>query len=289
KSLALAKGLELESVVDKDIPKKIIADPIRLSQILNNLVSNAIKYTDKGKVTVSLRHVSTEGDKTTVHFSVKDTGIGIPKEHHETIFESFRQVQQSAFRKQTGTGLGLSITQKLIALHNSRIFIDSTPGVGTEFYFELTFALPTKKNRPPKRVQITELTPYIKKFKGMRLLFVEDNPINVMVAKKQLEYFGILPDCAQSGQEALELLRENTYDVAFVDLHMPEMDGFTLSEIIRNQYHEIHIVIFTADIMPDVRRKFARMGIFDILNKPFFPREMLSTLLKIAEIRKMKI
>ncbi|PUZ30188.1 PAS domain S-box-containing protein [Chitinophaga costaii] len=289
KSLAEAKELELITEIDSQIPGKIIADPIRLSQILNNLVSNAIKYTDKGKVTLSLKLVSQEKDKTTVHFSIKDTGIGIPKELHGTIFESFRQVQQSAYRKQPGTGLGLSITQKLISLHNSQIFIDSTPGIGTEFYFDLVFELPTKLNRPPKSVHITELSPYIKKFTGMRLLFVEDNPINVMVAKKQLEYFGILPDCAQSGQEALELLKENKYDVAFVDLHMPEMDGFTLSDIIRTQYHEIHIVIFTADIMPDVRRKFARMGIFDILNKPFFPREMLSTLLRIAEIRKMEI
>ncbi|MVT07150.1 PAS domain-containing hybrid sensor histidine kinase/response regulator [Chitinophaga tropicalis] len=289
KSLASAKGLELISQIDKEIPRRIIADPIRLGQILNNLVSNAIKYTEKGTVTISLQQVSRLKDKTTVHFSIKDTGIGIPKEHHETVFESFRQVQQSAVRKQAGTGLGLTITQKLITLHNSHIYIDSTPGVGTEFHFDLVFDLPTKKNKPPKRVQITELSPYIKKFKGIRLLFVEDNPINIMVAEKQLEYFGILPDCAQCGEDALELLKENTYDVAFVDLHMPEMDGYTLSQIIRNQYSEIHIVIFTADIMPEVRRKFARMGIFDILNKPFFPREMLSTLLKIAQIKKMDI
>ncbi|HJT74684.1 MAG TPA: ATP-binding protein [Chitinophaga sp.] len=289
KSLASAKGLELISQIDKEIPRRIIADPIRLGQILNNLVSNAIKYTEKGAVTISLQQVSRLKDKTTVHFSIKDTGIGIPKEHHETVFESFRQVQQSAVRKQAGTGLGLTITQKLITLHNSHIYLDSTPGVGTEFHFDLVFDLPTKKNKPPKRVQITELSPYIKKFKGIRLLFVEDNPINIMVAEKQLEYFGILPDCAQCGEDALELLKENTYDVAFVDLHMPEMDGYTLSQIIRNQYSEIHIVIFTADIMPEVRRKFARMGIFDILNKPFFPREMLSTLLKIAQIKKMDI
>lgn len=291
KSLADAKGLKLSSEVHKDIPKKIIADPIRISQILNNLVSNAIKYTEKGGVTISLQLVSKQTEKVTVHFAVKDTGIGIPEEYHDTVFESFRQVHEPAAANQpgSGSGLGLTITQKLIALHNSRIMLESKPGAGTTFYFDIVFALPTKKNRPPKRAQISELSTYAKKFKGMRVLFVEDNPINVMVAKRQLEYFGIQPDCALNGEEAMALLRENSYDVAFIDLHMPEMDGYTLSEIIRNEYSEIHIVIFTADIMPEVRRKFARKGIFDILNKPFFPREMLTTLLKIAQVRKMEL
>lgn len=289
KSLADAKGLVLESHVDKDVPKKIIADVIRICQILNNLVSNAIKYTDKGKVTLAITLVAKQTEKVTLHFSVKDTGIGIPEEYHDTIFESFRQVQQSTAQTPSGSGLGLTITQKLIALHNSRIFIKSEPGAGTDFYFDIVFDLPTKKNRPPKRAQISELSTYAKKFKGMRILFVEDNPINVMVAKRQMEYFGIQPDCALNGQEALELLRENKYDVAFIDLHMPEMDGYALSEIIRTEYNDVHIVIFTADIMPEVRRKFARKGIFDILNKPFFPREMLSTLLKIAQVRKMEL
>ncbi len=288
-SLADAKQLKLLSDVDSNIPKKVIADVIRVSQILNNLVSNAIKYTDKGTVTISAKLVSKKTEKVTVHFSVKDTGIGIPKAFHEAVFDSFRQVQQSAVRKQSGTGLGLTITQKLITLHNSRIALESEPGKGTEFYFDLIFELPTKKNRPPQRAQISELSTYARKFTGMRMLFVEDNPINIMVAQRQLEYFGIKPDCALNGQEALGLLRTNQYDVAFVDLHMPEMDGYTLSEIMRQEYPEVHIVIFTADIMPEVRRRFARKGIFDILNKPFFPREMLSTLLKIAQVRKMDI
>ncbi|RPD41022.1 ATP-binding protein [Chitinophaga barathri] len=289
KSLADAKGLTLITDIDADIPKKILADVIRLSQILNNLVSNAIHYTETGEVIISAHLIKKQTEKVLIHFSIKDTGIGIPEKYHEAVFESFRQVEQPPVRKQSGTGLGLTITQKLIDLHSSRIFLKSKPGEGTEFYFDITFGLPTKKNTPPKRSQISELSAYEKKFKGLRLLFVEDNPINVMVAKRQLEYFGIQPDCALNGTEAVELLKENRYDIAFVDLHMPEIDGYALSEIIRNEYPETHIVIFTADIMPEVRRKFARKGIFDILNKPFFPREMLSTLLKIAQVRKMDI
>jgi PAS domain S-box-containing protein len=288
-SLADAKKLTITSEVDADIPKKVIADVTRLSQILNNLMSNAIHYTENGGVAISVQLVKKQKERVTVHFSVKDTGIGIAEEYHSLIFESFRQVEQSVIRKKSGTGLGLTITRKLIELHNSRISVESTPGMGTEFYFDLVFDLPTKKNQPPKRPAMSELSAYAQKFRGLRLLFVEDNPINIMVAKRQMEYFGIHPDCAVNGTEAVTLLKEKEYDVAFIDLHMPEMDGYTLSEIIRNEYPEMHIVIFTADIMPEVRRKFASRGIFDILNKPFFPQEMLATLLKIAQLRKMKI
>lgn len=289
KSLADIKGLSLITNIDPEIPKKILADVTRLNQILNNLLSNAIKYTEKGQITVTLKLVSKKADNVTIHFSIKDTGIGIPKEHLGTVFESFRQVQQSTARKQAGTGLGLAITQKLITLHNSQIFLESEPGVGTEFYFDLVFDIPTKKNRPPQREAQPEISSYARKFKDIRLIFVEDNPINILVAKRQLEYFGIHPDCALSGTEALELLKKNKYDVALLDLHMPEMDGYALSEIIRNEYNEMHIVIFTADIMPEVRRKFAQKGVFDILNKPFFPQEMLATLIKVAQIMKLKI
>lgn len=288
KSLAEAKKLKLHGHIDKEIPRRIMADPIRLSQILNNLVSNAIKYTDEGDVYIGLDLVGKKANAITIHFSVRDTGIGIPQEYHQAVFESFRQVQSSSHRTASGTGLGLAITQKLAELHNSHIKLKSEPGKGTEFYFDITFHLPARKSRS-KQPAAPELTAFAKKFKGMRLLFVEDNPINTMVATKQLEFFGIMPDCAQSGQDALDLLLVHTYDVALVDLHMPGMDGYDLSARIRRDYPNVHIVIFTADIMPEVRRKFAKMGIFDILNKPFFPREMLATLLKIAQIRKMDI
>ena len=289
KSLADIKGLSLVGTIDDNIPRKIIADVTRLNQILNNLLSNAIKYTEKGQVSIDVELVKKQTEKVTVRFSVKDTGIGIPKEHQEAVFESFRQVQQSTARKQAGTGLGLAITQKLVTLHNSQIFLKSEPGVGTEFYFDLVFDLPNKKNRPVKREELPEISSYAKKFKDIRLIFVEDNPINILVAKRQLEYFGIQPDCALSGTEALELLQKNKYDIALLDLHMPEMDGYALADIIRNEYIDVHIVIFTADIMPEVRRKFAQKGVFDILNKPFFPKEMLATLLKIAQMMKLKI
>ncbi len=284
KSLAETKNIRLKSFIDDDIPPGILADPIRLGQILNNLVSNALKFTDEGEVTLLVKLVSSNKEKATIHFSIKDTGIGIPEHLQETIFESFKQVQQSAYRKHSGTGLGLTITKKLIELHNSRLFIKSSPGVGTEFYFELSFELANDKNSPARFVATPALSGYEKKLNGIRLLFVEDNPINVLVAKKQLEYFGVVPDCAHSGKEALIFLENNEYDAALLDLHMPEIDGYALAEIIRRQYPGIHIIIFTADIMTEVKVKLAKMNIYDILNKPFAPEKMFEILSKLIPL-----
>lgn len=285
KSLAEAKGILVKSFIDDDIPKRLIADPVRLGQILNNLVSNAIKFTDNGDVTITLRLVELKGNKARVHFSVKDTGMGIPAELHETVFESFKQVQQTAQRKHAGTGLGLAITQKLIELHGSHIALKSAAGEGAEFHFELNLEVGTDKNSPGTFKPVPEFMIYQGKLKGLRILFVEDNPINVMVAKKQLEYFGCVPDCAYSGKEALLLLNDNSYDVALLDLHMPEIDGYALADIIQQKYPGIHIVIFTADIMTEVKLKLAKMHIFDILNKPFSPERMFDVLYNVAKNR----
>lgn len=285
KSLAEAKGIRLKSFVDDDIPRWILADPIRVGQILNNLISNAIKFTEQGDVVVMVNLVTVRAGSAVIHFSVKDSGIGIPAHLHETIFESFKQVQQSAYRKHSGTGLGLTITRKLIELHNSRIHIKSIPGEGTEFFFDLVFDLASENNSPAPFVASSTITAYENKLEGLQVLFVEDNPINVMVAKKQLEYFGVAPDCAFSGKEALILLENNDYHVALLDLHMPEIDGYALAEIIRKQYPGIHIIIFTADIMTEVKQRLAKMNIYDILNKPFAPENMFETLLKVAKAR----
>jgi CheY-like chemotaxis protein len=285
KSLAESKGIRLKSLIDADIPQTIIADPIRLGQILNNLISNAIKFTDQGEVTLQINLVSIKENKVVIHFAVRDTGMGIPEELHETVFESFRQVQQGAYRKHSGTGLGLTITQKLAELHNSRIFLKSEAGAGAEFYFDLAFEVANDQNTPSGAAISSGLVDYEKKLTGLRILFVEDNPINVMVAQKQLEYFGVYPDCVYSGREALTLLEQNDYHIALLDLHMPEIDGYALAEIMRKQYPGIHIVIFTADIMMEVKVKFAKMNIYDILNKPFAPEKMYEILLNVAQAR----
>lgn len=287
KSLAEAKGLLLKSFVDDDIPDRLIADPVRLGQILNNLVSNAIKFTDRGMVTIMLQQTVQTKERVTIRFSIKDTGTGIPKEMHETIFESFKQLQQASHRKHAGTGLGLTITQRLVELHNSKIHLKSAPGEGTEFYFELSFVRANDQNSPAKFVRSDSLARFEKKLTGLRILFAEDNPVNVLVARRQLEYFGVVPDCAYNGQEALTLLENNSYDVALLDLHMPSIDGYALAEIVRRQYPDTHIIIFTADIMTEVKTRLAKIQVYDILNKPFAPEKMYEILLNVARDRKI--
>ncbi|MOA31887.1 Transcriptional regulatory protein tctD [compost metagenome] len=125
------------------------------------------------------------------------------------------------------------------------------------------------------------------KLKGLKVLLVEDNPINVMVAQKQLEYFGVNADCAIEGSEALKLLEANVYHVAMIDLHMPGIDGYELAKILRSRYHDVHPVIFTADIMTEVKLKFAQIHVYDILNKPFAPEKMFDVLLKVGLLRKV--
>lgn len=287
KSLAEVKGILLKSFVDDDIPRRLIADPVRLGQILNNLVSNAIKFTEHGTVTIMLRLINSGTNNVTILFSIADTGVGIPEELHQTVFESFRQVQQTTHRKHSGTGLGLTITQKLVALHNSQILLKSAPGKGTEFSFEIDFEPANEHNSPVKLVHSFAMARLEKKLTGLRVLFAEDNPINVLVARKQMEFFGIAPDCAYNGKEALSLLENNNYHMALLDLHMPEIDGYALAEIVRRQYPDIHIVIFTADIMTDVKIRLAKLHIYDVLNKPFAPEQMYEILLNVARNKKL--
>ncbi|NBA84800.1 response regulator [Emticicia sp. CRIBPO] len=281
-NLAETKKIQLNETIDDRLPGAVFADSVRLGQILNNLISNAIKFTDEGEVRMSITLVSNKKGQAKIRFSVKDSGIGISKEAQESVFESFKQVQHSTQRKHFGTGLGLAITKRLVELHDSEIFLNSEPGVGSEFYFEVSFR--TSENQEIRTEQRTSmaLPDYGRKLSGLKVLLVEDNLINVIVAKKQLEYFGVQPDSVNSGKDAVAILKENTYHVALVDLHMPEMDGYELATIIRKEYPEIHIIVFTADIMAEVKAKLAEMGIYDIINKPFVPQKMYEMLSGIA-------
>jgi len=285
KSPAESKGIQLKSFIDDEIPRWIIADPIRLSQMLNNLISNAIKFTDKGEVLLLLKLISVVNNRAVIRFAVRDTGMGIPVELQGGIFESFKQVQQSAHREHGGTGLGLTITQKLAELQNSRVILNSEAGKGSEFHFDLSFEIVANLNSDAPLPVSTTFSSFENKLRGLRILLVEDNPINAMVAQRQLEYFGVKTDCAAEGKDALKMLEENSYHIAMLDLHMPEIDGYALAEIVCREYPDIHPVIFTADIMMEVKQKFAKIGVYDILNKPFAPEKMFEILLKVAKSR----
>lgn len=282
-SSADAKGILLESFVDERIPRWIIADPIRLSQMLNNLISNAIKFTDSGGVKFRVELVSIMDKRAVIQFAVKDTGMGIPIEMQDSIFDSFKQIQQSFHRDQGGTGLGLTITQKLAELHHSRIILTSETGSGSEFHFDINFEISATQHSAESLITSPFFSSFENKLNGLSVLLVEDNVINAMVAQKQLEYFGVTTECATDGKNALKMLRENKYHIAMLDLHMPEIDGYALAKIVRSDYPDIHPIIFTADIMMEVKQRFAKINVFDILNKPFAPEKMFEILLKIAK------
>lgn len=281
KGMAESKGVYLKTHLDEGIPATVIADPTRLGQILNNLVSNALKFTEKGGVEVRFGLAGKTADKVKLNVSVKDTGIGIPDDMQDSVFESFTQVLQASDRKYTGTGLGLTIVKRLIALHNSEIEMKSKMGKGTEFSFTLELDIAYENDKVDKGPVEIDVEAYKDRLAKLNFLLVEDNPVNVMVAKKQLEHFGIKADTAGNGKEALALMENKSYDIALVDLHMPEMDGYELSACIRKDYPGVHIVIFTADIMSEARERIAMLNIRDIINKPFVPQEMLSILINV--------
>lgn len=277
-TMAEAKGIQVVVQVDAAVPPRVMGDPTRLSQILYNLVSNAIKHTGKGAVTIAVNQLSQTSGGTTLRFSVKDTGPGIPEEFHEEIFKDFRQLVQIPNQRYTGFGLGLTITQRLIELHNSQIMLRSSLGEGAEFYFDLRFGLPLAMTPADTKLPSIGIPG---KLRNMRTLLVEDNPISTTVIRQQLEGIGIFPDCAADGEEALRHLEGATYAVALVDLHMPKMDGYVLSEIICREYPDTQIIILTADIMADTRLKLAKLNILDILNKPFRPADLVASLSKV--------
>lgn len=279
KSMAKEKGLTLKVDIDANVQEHVMADSVRLGQILNNLVNNAIKFTDEGSVTVSLSQVAADAKQCTVRFCISDTGPGISEQDRKRIFEPFEQVAQSTNRKHAGTGLGLQIAQKLVDLMGGELELTSEPGKGSEFFFTLDFEIAGDKDTD----NTTAATIAIDKaaFSQLNLLLAEDNPVNVLVAKKQLEGLGITPVCAKNGKEALKLMQQKHFDIALVDLHMPEMDGFELSAQIRKNYPDTFIVIFTADITKEAKERINNLNVYDIINKPFVPKEMYNILLKV--------
>ena len=277
-SLAQEKKLELTVRFKDDVPENVLVDELRLSRILNNLVSNAIKFTETGGVCISLETVELKQESAKILFRIIDTGIGIPDHFHNLVFDKFLQVQQDSHRKQQGTGLGLSITKGLLELFKSEIVLFSRLGEGTTFEFEIDFKLPDVPHRKDAGELNNAALPQLPPF---NLLIVDDNEVNLFVAKSQVRVFGIDADLAKSGRAALEMLKSKQYDVILIDLHMPEMDGYALAEEVAQIYPQIKRIIFTADILDKVRNRLKKMRIYHILSKPFIPKEMHRILLQV--------
>jgi PAS domain S-box-containing protein len=273
------KGLTLRVSVDLNIPDSLTGDPHRLNQILNNLVSNAIKFTAAGEIRLEIKALHQSEDEIELLFSVSDTGIGIAKEKIELIFESFSQAESGTSRKFGGSGLGLSITKKLIEMQNGSIEVNSTPGKGTEFNFTIKYVIPgyvvSKHYDNIKHETINEGG-----LAGKRVLVVEDNEANQKVIYHMLDKAGIEADLADNGKVAIKLFEDGfQYDLIIMDLQMPEMDGFETTKYIReNLKSDIPIIAMTASALRNEKIKCIALGMNEYLNKPFVPADLFAEL-----------
>ncbi len=265
---------------------EVIGDPTRLTQILFNLASNAIKFTEVGGIKVSCQLINDVDDQATVHFSVEDTGIGIAADQQIAIFEPFIQASRNISRKFGGTGLGLAIAKHLVNLHGSDIYLKSTQHMGSVFYFDIIYqkyhrhlTLPTAFSTPNSRAISKE------SLKGLRVLLAEDNHMSILFMKKLFAKWEIEPDTAANGQETIDKLEQQTYDVILMDLHMPVMNGIEATEYIRSLHDpsksQVHILALTASVSDDIIANIKSLGFDDYLGKPFRPNDLHHKLEKI--------
>ncbi len=264
---AQAKGLELISHVEPDIPSALRGDPGRLRQVLVNLAGNAVKFTDKGEVFVRLSLEAQDEDSVTLRFSVRDTGIGIPLEAQNRIFESFIQGDGSTTRKYGGTGLGLTISRQLVKMMGGEIDLTSAPGIGSEFYFTIRLF----------KAEESSLSPLIARsnLQGLRVLVVDDNDTNREILQKQLYAWGMESRGARGGEEALSLLvaaaeKKIPFDLAILDFNMPDIDGLMLARMIKSKegLSDTRIILLSSIGIRGDGRKARETGISGYLTKP---------------------
>lgn len=269
---AAEKGLDLQCVTEQNIPLSLFGDPTRMLQIILNLVSNAIKFTEHGYVRIEVKLFSEDAQTATLAFTVSDTGIGIPKEKQDLIFDSFSQVSDSTTRRFGGTGLGLTITKKLIEMQGGTISIKSEKGKGTSFIFVIKFKKAEPANEQQKQKRRTNL---IKPLGKLHILLAEDNELNQVVAAETIKKWGkeIIIDIANNGQEAVELAAIYNYDIVLMDVQMPVMDGLAATSYIRNELKmtELPILAMTAFATSGEAERTLLAGMNDYISKPFNP------------------
>ncbi len=268
------KGIHVKCFLDEKLPRIVIGDSVRLSQVLLNLVSNAIKFTSEGEIVVSAVCRSETNESVLIDFGVRDTGIGIPIDKQDKIFESFEQAANDTARKFGGSGLGLSIVKQLVSLQNGEIFVTSTPGVGSDFHFRLSFV---KYKEKDTKIAIINNAVELPGGHGIRILIAEDNMINQLLVTKVLKKQGFAIEVAENGLIALNKYATQDFDIILMDLQMPEMDGYDATKKIRalsGCKGSVPIIAMSAHTIKGEYEYCIEIGMNDFISKPFNPREL---------------
>jgi signal transduction histidine kinase/ActR/RegA family two-component response regulator len=282
------KGIDLACQVSSHVPRIQIGDEARIRQVLVNLVGNAVKFTDSGDVFVGVAEELKDGDNIVLHFSVSDTGIGIPKDKQAHVFDAFFQVDGSMTRKYGGTGLGLAISSQLVRMMGGRLWVESEPGRGSLFHFTVNFKASHDNQEPnTPSEEITHLatrsvTRLEKTDRPLRVLLAEDNEVNQLLAVEFLQMRGHLVRWARNGHEVLAALREHEFDVILMDVQMPEMDGFQATAAIRSNERDsrthIPIIAITGHAMKGDMQRCLDAGMDSYLSKPLRSRELFEAI-----------
>ncbi len=279
---AKEKGIAFKILLDSELPEFIVGDSVRLSQIISNLVGNAVKFTEQGRVSLDVLQEECDADSVLIKFMVTDTGIGIPEDKIRDVFEQFTQASTDTTRIYGGTGLGLAIVKRLLQMQDSQIGVESELGKGSKFWFLLRFKLgagpmPFPASEQPPAFEFVPLP-------STRVLLVEDNEINQIVATKFLNKWGLELDYAANGDIALEKISSGAYQIVLMDLQMPVKDGYETAKAIRQMvgdyFATVPIIALTASAMSDVKAKVVAAGMDDYISKPFNPSELYQKIAK---------
>jgi PAS domain S-box-containing protein len=283
------KQLKLLVDLEPEMPRMaFLGDPLRLGQILLNLVGNAIKFTDRGSITVRVRRLEDKPDNVLLRIEVADTGIGITPEDQQRLFTAFEQADGSMTRKYGGTGLGLAITKRLVQMMSGEIGVESTPGQGSTFWLTVRLGKSTDAVLPaPTFTGKSADERLLDEYAGTRILLAEDEPINQEVSRGLLEDAGLVVDLADDGLQALELAKQNTYALILMDMQMPRLNGVEATRAIRAlpAYAQIPILAMTANALDEDRQVCLDAGMNDHIGKPVHPDKLYVTLLKWLEKR----
>ncbi len=273
---------------DDSIPEKLIGDPLKLSQVLINLIGNSVKFTQNGKVTIRVNTIKITDDKVNLRIEIEDNGVGISKKKQKSIFETFNQGSLQINRKFGGSGLGLSIVKNLLELMNSKIYLESTLGKGSKFWFDINFNISEKSDN--------ELGVESEKYKidyaaleNVSILVVEDNKINQMITKKILEKHKMVCLVADNGLDAIKMVHENNFELILMDIHMPGISGIETTQRIRGFNKQLPIIALTAVTIDENLDEFYKAGFNEIIPKPFKPEDFFDKIYRTLEASKSAI